>query len=166
MSCKFASIRKNTEESCPFGLPIPFGCKCAGKNTNQMAPLNIMGDQSSDEEKEMISAANTKLLAWNILQNPEKPSQCPYAGMLLEKNDAVECNYEDSAPGQGPAQALQAAPFYGKVFNGGMLGGLLTSPPGYYSDYNVSRNSYFGTLSLQGEDRKEMIKVLAEKINK
>lgn len=146
---KLAEIRKNNDTSCPLGLPIPFGCQCAGKNVERMAPLDIMGEDSSDDEKKMIGGANTKLLAWNLLRSSEKPTQCPYAGHILEDNNAVECNYNDSAPGEGSSQALQAAPFYSKIFNGS-INGLFTYPVGYYTDYNMSRNLYFGTYSLIG----------------
>jgi hypothetical protein len=160
---KLAEIRKNDDDPCPFGLPIPFGCKCAGKNVDNMAPMNIMGDDSSDNEKKMIGDANTKLLAWNLLRSSEQPTQCPYVGHILEKQDVVECNYNDSAPGEGSAQALQAAPFYSKVFNGG-INGLFTYPVGYYTDYNLSRNLYYGTYSLQGAERRDLLRMAAEEI--
>lgn len=155
---KLAEIRKNDEDSCPLGLPIPFGCQCAGRNVDRMAPLDIMGADSSDDEKKMISGANTKLLAWNLLRSSEKPTQCPYAGHILEGNNAVECNYNDSAPGEGAAQALQAAPFYSKIFNGS-INGLFTYPIGYYTDYNISRNLYYGTYSLMGSLINKMNKI-------
>jgi hypothetical protein len=146
---KLAEIRKNDENKCPFGLPIPFGCQNAGKNIENMAPFSVMGKDVSEDEKEMLAAANVKLLAWNLLRSSEKPSECPYVGHILENNEAVECNHDDSAPGEGPAQALLAAPFYSKMFNG-IITGLTTYPAGYLSDYNTSRNCYFGTYSLSG----------------
>lgn len=154
---KIANIRKNEDTPCPFGLPIPFGCQYAGEHIKRMAPFETMGKEVSEEEREMIGAANTKLLAWSLLRDSEKPKQCPYAGHIIEQNDAVECNFEDSAPGQGAGQALTAAPFYSKVFSGGM-NGLYTYPAGYYSDYNVSRNLYFGIYSLQGTDLLDLIR--------
>lgn len=160
---KLAEIRKNDNEPCPFGLPIPFGCKCAGSNIEKMAPLDVMGKDTSEDEQKMIGTANTKLLAWNLLRSTERPTQCPYAGHILEDKDAVECNYEDTAPGEGSAQALQAAPFYSKMFSG-VINGLYTYPVGYYSDYNVSRNLYFGTYSLQGAERRDLIRMAAEEV--
>ena len=158
-----AEIRRDAEDACPFGLPIPFGCKHAGKNIKNMSPIDIMGKDSSDDEKNAIGAANTKLLAWNLLRSSEKPSQCQYVGHLLEKQGAVECNYNDSAPGQGSGQALQAAPFYSKMLSG-IINGLYSYPVGYFGDYNISRNQYFGTYSIQGENRQELIRVIAEEI--
>jgi hypothetical protein len=160
---KLAEVRKNDEDKCPFGLPIPFGCKYAGKSIQNMAPLDVMGKDSSDEEKQMLAEANTKLLAWNLLRSSEQPSKCPYAGHILEHNDAVECNHGDTAPGEGPAQPLMPAPYYSKMFNG-IITGLTTYPAGYMSDFNVSRNLYFGTYSLQGAERRDLFKMAAEEI--
>ena len=158
---KLADIRKDTQEnSCPFGLPIPFGCQYASKHVDRMAPLDIM-DKISEEEKQMISNANTKLLAWDLLRSSEKPAVCKYAGHIFEDKDAVECNYNDSAPGEGPGQALVAAPFYSKIFNTA-VNGLYTYPLGYYSDYNISRNLFFGTYSLSGSWCFEMINKVAK----
>ena|SRR5271157_177548 len=146
---KLAEIRKNEEDPCPLGLPIPFGCKCAGSHVEKMSPVNILGTDASEEEKQAIGAANTKLLAWNLLRSTEQPVQCQYVGHLMEKMNTVECNFDDSAPGQGSGQALLTAPFYSKMFNAGV--GLYSYPIGYYSDYNISKNTYFGTYSLQGK---------------
>jgi hypothetical protein len=146
---KIAEVRKNEENKCPFGLPIPFACKNAGNYVDQMAPFGVMGKEVSEDEKEMLAAANIKLLAWNLLRSSDKPSPCRYAGHILEHNDAVECNHDDTAPGQGPAQPLMPSPYYSKMFNG-IITGLTTYPAGYMSDFNVSRNMYFGVYSTQG----------------
>jgi hypothetical protein len=160
-----ASIRKDGENPCPFGLPIPFGCSCAGKHIENMAPLDVM-EKATNEEKEMISKANTKLLAWNLLRTSEKPNQCLYVGHLLEDKDVVECNYDDTAPGEGAGKMMTAAPFYSKQFSG-IVNGLYTYPIGYYSDYNISRNLYYGAYSLQGSsDRENLIKFAIEEVIK
>lgn len=156
-----AEVRKNDDVKCPFGLPIPFGCKYAGTYIDQMAPFDVMGKDVSEDEKDMLAAANIKLLAWNLLRSSDKPSQCRYAGHILEKNNAVECNYDDSAPGEGPGQPILPAPYYSKMFNG-IITGLTTYPAGYMSDYNVSRNLYFGTYSLQGSAAKWLCKIAEE----
>lgn len=160
---KLAEIRKNKDNPCPFGLPIPFGCQHAGNHVERMAPVDVMGEDVTEEEGKAIGAANTKLLAWNLLRSQEKPCRCKYAGKLMEDRDMVECNFDDSAPGEGPAQALMAAPFYSKIFSG-VLNGLYTYPVGFYSDYNVSRNLYFGTYSLQGAERRDLIRMAAEEL--
>jgi len=160
---KIAEVRKNEENKCPFGLPIPFACKNAGNYVDQMAPFGVMGKEVSEDEKEMLAAANIKLLAWNLLRSSDKPSPCRYAGHILEHNDAVECNHDDTAPGQGPAQPLMPSPYYSKMFNG-IITGLTTYPAGYMSDFNVSRNLYFGTYSLQGSERRDLLRMAAEEI--
>lgn len=160
---KLAEVRENAENPCPFGLPIPFGCKHAGKHVERMAPIEVMGKDVSEDEAQMIGSANTKLLAWNLLRSTEKPAQCPYAGNIIEGRDVVECNFDDTAPGEGPAQALTATPFYHKVFLGA-INGLFTYPVGFYSDYNVSRNLYYGTYSLQGSERKDLLRIAAQEI--
>jgi len=160
---KLAEVRTNTESPCPFGLPIPFGCQYAGVFVDKMAPVDVMGEDSTKEEKVSIGGANTKMLAWSLLRTSEKPKQCRYVGHIIEANKAVECNFDDSAPGEGPAQALLAAPFYSKIFSG-VVNGLYTYPVGYYSDYNISRNLYFGTYSLQGAERRDLLRMAAEEI--
>lgn len=148
---KEADIRTKENNDCPFGLPITFGCKCAGKCIRRMAPLDIMGKDVSDYEKEMISNANTKLLAYNLLNSSKEPEKCLYASQILENNDAVECNYYDSAPGEDAPSPILTSPVYTKMFNNSIQG-LYTVPVGLYSDYNVSKNTYFGAYSLQGSE--------------
>jgi hypothetical protein len=158
---KLAVIRTNNDNPCPFGLPIPFGCKCAGKHTENMAPLDIM-EKMTDEEKNMVSEANTKLLGHELLNTAEKPEQCRYVGHILDNKDVTECNYDDSAPGQGPGQSLATRPSYSNMFEGSMSG-LRTAPSGYFSDYNASQNSYLGILSYQGSVKEdELIKMANE----
>jgi hypothetical protein len=155
---KLAEIRKNDKSPCPFGLPIPFGCKHAGDNISKMAPLKSM-DKATQEEKDMISEANTKLLGINLLHGTSEPGRCPYAAKVFDDHDAVECNYEDSAPGVNPQDGLKAAPFFPSIFSGVGLHGLLSYPIGYYADYNTSRNLYYGIFSLQGSKNKGLVAV-------
>jgi hypothetical protein len=63
----------------------------------------------------------------------------------------VECNYEDSAPGkEQEGSTLAASPFYSSTFPGVGVSGLYSYPIGYYADYNISRNLFYGVFSLQG----------------
>lgn len=153
---KIASIREDNNDPCPFGLPIPFGCKYAGKHIENMAPFEMMGKDISEDEEIAISDANTRLLAWNLLRTSEQPIQCPYVGHLIEDKEVVECNYEDSAPGEGAGKAIMPAPFYAQLFNNS-LNGLRTTPLGYYSDYNINQNLFNGSFSLMGNWLKKMI---------
>jgi hypothetical protein len=160
---KLALIRKNTnEERCPFGLPIPFGCKHAGKFVENMAPFSSMGKEVSEDEKDQIADANVRLFAWELSRSHEEPEKCPYATVIMDNKEAVECNFEDTAPGV-PAANLVGAPFYSQVFTGSGGSGLYSYPVGYYADYNTSRNLFFGMYSLQGsEEKNERIRKIAD----
>lgn len=160
--CKCAMIRKNDDEGCPFGLRIPFGCKRAGDAVDRMAPLTILGDEASDEEKQVLGQANKRMLNWTILgKTTEEPGQCKYAAKIFPDKAAAECNYEDTAPGVGQKSALLAAPFYSQVFSGVGLNGLYSYPIGYYADYNITRNLFYGLYSLQGGEDLELLCKLA-----
>jgi hypothetical protein len=158
-----ANILKDKDNKCPFGLPIPFGCQNAGEYINNMAPFSVMGKDVSEEEQEMLSGANVRLLAWNLLRTTEKPTPCRYAGHIFENKDAVACNYNDVAPGEPPSHPLIPAPYYSKMF-GGVINGLSTYPIGYMSDYNASRNTYFGAYSIQGEEQNNILHKMALEI--
>jgi hypothetical protein len=152
---KLAVIRTNTETKCPFGLPIPFGCKHAGNAIERMAPLKVLGNDASEEESKKLIDANVKLLAYTLMSSNYEVTACPYASSVFEKKEAVECNFEDSAPGESASAGLLAAPFYSQIFSGIGLNGLYSYPIGYYADYNISRNLYYGVFSLQGSSRFE-----------
>jgi hypothetical protein len=116
-----------------------------------------MGDDSTEDEEKKIGKANTQLLAWRMLESSYEACKCEYAAKVIDSKEAVECNYEDSAPGEDQKGALMATPFYSKVFNGVGLTGLLTYPIGYYTDMNTSRNAYYGNFSLQGSEEESPI---------
>jgi len=100
MKRKLATIRKDDGHKCPFGLPIPWACQHVNGVVRRMAPLKIARDVTEEEAKQ-IADANVKLLAWSLLHGSDQPGRCPYAGKIFPKHlEAVECNYEDSAPGQ------------------------------------------------------------------
>lgn len=150
------SIYKDGE--CPFGLRIPFGCLKAGNCIKRMAPTAILGEEATEDEKKKVSLANRRLLHLMIIDGPEEPFKCPYAAKVFKDRAAVECNYEDVAPGEGFSNVL-AAPFYSQIFSGIAMNGLYSYPIGYYSDYNVSRNLYYGIYSLtSGKEQEDMEK--------
>ena len=56
---KLAMIRKDDEDGCPFGLGIPHACQTVGELVDRMAPLDSLGDESSEDEKELeVEAEN------------------------------------------------------------------------------------------------------------
>jgi hypothetical protein len=156
---KLAVIRDNEMTPCPFGLPVPFSCQYAGGVIDKLAPLKIMED-ATEEEQRRIADANVRMFAWLLMKSTEEPTRCPYAAKIFEEKGASECNYEDTAPGQDQKAALLAAPFYSQIFSGIGLNGLFTYPIGYYADYNISRNLFYGIFSLTGSERRnEMAKI-------
>lgn len=159
---KLAIIRSNSDCPCPFGLPVPFGCKCAGKHIENMAPLNMDKD-FTDRDRQDISKANTDLLAIKILNTTENPQKCLYAGAVMESKNVTECNYDDTAPGTKPSPALLQAPFYSRMYDSG-INGLSTVPSGYLTDYNSSKNNYYGQISLQGSVKQEQMQKMATSI--
>lgn len=161
MKNKSAEIRTNTESQCPFGLPIPFGCKHAGNCVSKMAPTSILGKETSEYQIKNIGNANTKLLATNLLNSTVQPKPCTYAGKVLDQNNAVECSYNDNNPEEHVTKALTSSPFYPSLFNTSIQG-LFTVPLGLYSDYNISRNLWFGSMSLQGSEKQDLIKFAIE----
>jgi 8-oxo-dGTP pyrophosphatase MutT (NUDIX family) len=161
---KLSVIRKEDADPCPFGLSIPFGCKHAGDIINNMAPLTMAGEGAAPEDREKIAKANKKLYTWRIMESAEKPQPCRYASSIMEGQEAVQCNYTDTAPGVGPAPFL-GSPFYSRVMSGVGLDGLYSVPLGYYADYNISRNLYYGIYSIQANANPELVK-LAKETNK
>jgi hypothetical protein len=144
---KLAIIRTNTEDSCPFGLNIPYGCRNAGDLIAKMAPVDSLGDESSKEEKGSIAKANNRLFMWH---NPGQ--RCSFAGKLFTEKPTVECNWHSNAEGISE-KGILGAPFYSKVYNNIGLDGIYSYPLGYYADNNISRNIYYGLYSLMGGEQ-------------
>jgi hypothetical protein len=152
---KLSVIRSNDQTLCPFGLPIPFGCSHVGDFINKMGPTNSLGDDSTQSEKDHIADANVRLLAWNLAKESET-GKCPYANEIMdspsaenpEEKSVVNCNYEDSAPGES---SKVYRPYFQQDFIGvGSFNGINSFPLGMYNDFNSSRNSYYGIYSVQG----------------
>lgn len=146
---RLAVIRRNDEDPCPFALPISFGCKHAGNYVDKMFPLTELPTDASDEDREKFAKNNNRLLTWS-LDKYKGTSPCRYAGeQFADSVKAVECNFDDSAPGVGQ-DSVQGMPSYSKLFEQPGMLGLFSYPMGYYSDFNTSMNSYYGIYSLQG----------------
>jgi hypothetical protein len=130
---KKAIIRSSTSDICPYGLPITSACKCVGNLVNNMAPITILGYDSSEEEMSELAAANKHLFIWN------KPDErCKYAASLFERNpNSVECNWDEFTAGQKQRGALQGSPYYYGHFQG--LDGLFTMPMEQYINSPLGR---------------------------
>jgi len=158
---KLAVIRNDESEPCPFGLSIPSACKIAGDTVDKMTDLNSL-DDDMEPHRESILKANNSVLKWN-----SNGKNCKYADKLFPNSPTVECNFGDTAPTQKQEGTLLGSPFYSQHFAGIGLDGLYSYPLGFYADYNISRNTYYGIYSLQGseENKKELYKLANETIN-
>jgi hypothetical protein len=142
---KLSVIRKTTEDSCPFGLSVPTGCANAGDSVTKMAPISILGEKATNEEKNDIKEANIRLFNWS------KPcDRCIYANELMTKEDAVNCSYNEKK--STDIGELNPAPYYSKVYDNTAIDGLNSIPIGYYADYDISRNLFYGTYSINSND--------------
>jgi hypothetical protein len=157
---KLAVIRDNSDRKCPFGLSVPTACKTAGELINKMAPIAILGpDASEDEIEDLVDANNT------LLQIEMPGERCFYAGKIFQDKEAVECNWTSNAPGVSQESALQASPFYSKVYNNVAYDGLYSYPLGWYADNNISRNLFYGIYSIHGSEDLEFIDKTGEEEN-
>lgn len=152
---RLAVLRSNDESPCPFGLPIPYACNNAGKSVDKMAPLDILGPEASEEEKEDLSISNNRLYMW--ANDGEK---CKYAARFFEKNkDLVDCSWNEY--GEHNKSVPKGSPFYAKHFSGIGLDGLFSWPLGGYRDNSIDRGFYYGAYSVEStgsEESKELEK--------
>jgi len=138
---KLAVLRSDdSDQRCPFGLSIPSACSSVGDLVDKMFPLDQL---KTDEEKEQVTKTNKFIATW---QSPNE--KCKYAGQII-KHD-VNCNYGDTNVGVDVEKTPFAAPFYPKTYNSTTYDGIFSAPIGYYADYDLMRNSYYGLYSLQG----------------
>jgi hypothetical protein len=133
---KLAIIRNNAE--CPFGLPIPFGCKNIGEKIDYLRPTQLA--RTDEELKEIIELNN------QIMMTEVGSGTCPFAQHVLEKS--VECNFQSN--GIDP-KGLVGSNFYTKLPQGPSFDGMFSFPQGPYGDEgNSGRNSYYSYFSSQG----------------
>jgi len=128
---------------CPFGLPIPDGCNCVGNSIKFMAVV-----PDDEDEAEEVKEYNRSLLFNQISGASE---QCPYADLILDKKDSVDCKY-DKENGVQPAGnlGLNGSPLYPHTFVGEMGKTQYSNFPEHgYRDDNIS-NTYQGLLSFYG----------------
>lgn len=155
---KLAIIRDGEMEQCPFGLPVIFGCLNIGNVIDKLAPLDIMGADTTKEEKEQIKKANLHILMWN---NPGE--RCKYAANLFVEKNKVQCSWGDTAAGVKETATLLGSPFYSQMFAGIGLDGLYSYPMGYMSDAGTGRNMYYSITSLNSNKADiELIKLADE----
>lgn len=153
---KLAVIRTSEESPCPFGLKIPYACRNVGGCIERMAPLDILGEDAEEGEIVELAKANQTLMLMDA-----DGDRCPFAGKVFKDKDAVECNYGSNAEGVNPDRGLTPSPFYSKVYENIAYDGAYSYPLGWFGENNISRNTYYGIYSLQGEERHKNVKTAA-----
>ncbi len=122
-------------KSCPFGLPIPDACKCIGDNILSLKRIN---EKSSKEDKEYN---------YQVFLNINEESMCPFADLILEKNNAVDCKFDkENYKKMSGNSFVSGSPIYPNIYIGNSKS-YQSYPVNYYSDDNI-RNIYYGIISL------------------
>jgi len=137
-------IRDNEDRICPFGLPIPFGCKNAGK---------LVLDLPIAASPEAATSNNTFL----INNNPQE--RCFYADKIVEKAEKVICTYPEK---QDSIEMPTGSPLYYKPMSGTLMTGLMTFPLGYYNDNSIDRSYYYGYYSMESISSEEDIELIKQ----
>lgn len=135
-------------KKCPFGLPIPTACECAGgiaKGT-ELSAIQIMSVIDNDSEYAEEDLEDNLLLLSDI----DEPAKCPYAESIFIKNKKVECNFNESNSNLATNQLpLNGSPEYPSLMVGNSSIPGFGQPPEDYSDNN-NRTVYYGIYSLIG----------------
>ncbi len=90
------------EERCPFGLPIPTGCKYVGEAIFDMVPWR---DAETKNNKRIYNKTRTH-------------DKCPFAAKLIDEKDAVDCSHGTTTEGRTTPKMYRASPIYPKLFEG------------------------------------------------
>jgi hypothetical protein len=126
---------RGKNKSCPFGLPIPDACKCAGESVLTMKPISDDSDESDKEYNYQV------FLSFN------EETECPFADMIMENKNAVDCKYnpQDHRKMSGNS-FVSGSPIYPNIYIGNSKS-YQSYPVNYYSDDNI-RSIYYGITSL------------------
>ena len=127
-------------KNCPFGLPITDGCKSAGNSIFKMIPIESEEDKAHMEYNYRVFLADTDTNGTH--------SQCPFADLILEKKEAVECSFGEQINSSTSTNIpLEGSPIYPHLYVGNTTRSLQSYPLPYYSDDNI-RSVYYGLISL------------------
>lgn len=129
--------------SCPFGLPITAGCKCAGglAGGTDVAAISLMEviDNTSDNIKEVLSENNA------ILSEVSNPKKCPYADKIFKNK--VDCKFSERESFVSNQFPLNGSPEYPSIMVGNnSVPGFSQAPHDYSDNNNVT--VYYGIVSL------------------
>lgn len=144
------SDKKDKSQRCPFGLPIPTACNCAGSSVSNMCPLELMEKEGEEKENKVLKANKRVYLYY------KDDTRCLYADNIIEKFQAVNCDFGDTGQGMR-SPTFSGSPIYPQAFSG-VSGGVSAFPLGFYADNSESRNLFQGLFSLVGNKSYEIIK--------
>jgi len=161
---KKAYIRSNEVKGCPFGLPIPDGCKLAGNGIERLCPLES-SEADTDEKKKEAANLNRKVFFYSQEGKP-----CKYAQDVIKNRNTVNCDWGDTAEGMKTVP-LEGSPFYPKIQSGDFTG-LYSAPISFfvsldvlYRNYPYGLFSYYGSLNEFVDGRKEKIIKIADALD-
>ncbi len=152
---KQAILRTDEDIPCPFGLCISRNsCRLVGGLIEKMAPVNCLGDKSSDEEEKEIAEANQYLYKWQC-----PGTKCLYADKVFD--GITQCTFGDGEAQGLKDTGLMGSPFYWRQFSGIGVDGLYAYPLGFYAEAPIT--PFYGMYSLENPraasiDEKDKIK--------
>ena len=135
---RLATIRQDSADPCPFGLPIKLACQHAGESIYRMVPLESI----PKEKQEKYKAANRK-----VYIHHNTGERCPFADKIVEEKNIVNCDYGDSAEGISDTP-LRPSPFYSRVFQGLGQTGMFSYPNNFYWDNTDAQQLFNGIFSM------------------
>ena len=126
--CKVITAVIRKENECPFGLPIPIGCKYAGDSVVDM----VEGDHPINKK----------------IYNTERTHEsCIYNDNLLEEKKAVNCTYGTILQGKKSMKMFHGNPQYPKMWSG--FSGIALDR-GYHAYSQQYGNELFPYPSIYG----------------
>ena len=130
--------------NCPFGLPIPSGCKCAGglANGTDIMAIEIMTPVDHSDDPDDSLSENLELLS-----DISHPKKCPYLDNIFSDSKKVDCKYGDNKSIVSNQLPLNGSPEYPSIMIGNSSIPGFGQPPHDYSDNN-NVAVYYGIYSL------------------
>lgn len=125
---KLAVLRDNENNKCPFGLPIPLGCKNIGNN---------ILDLSFEDAVENNNVLNDKI-------NSQDVSPCFFNNKVLKEHVICDLDENELEHNHMPV----GSPLYFKPLSGSSFFGTYMNPAGYYNDNSIDR-SYQTLYSIE-----------------
>ena len=140
---------RGKSKACPFGLPIAYGCKCAGGSIDgNVSAISLMRPISNSDEDLAIEIIEDN---WEHLDLISDAKKCPYADRIMTDESSVDCKY-DPELNIIPAGniSFNGSPYYPHLYVGNTERPGYGYPLEYSSDDNESRTIYQGLYSLIG----------------